>query len=275
MTAFLPDGQPYQSVCAIPRKDKQTATTGNNNKNNNSEFTHTNRQLWTKSTKRFNCFFYHTLVARCLHMINRHEKHTLGFFYLALSVPCLGKQHRHCTGVKQLFKLPLKHRSKQNEFPKLLPQQLKVWQWSAAVQKSPSLGAYSRTAERVPAWEDKTRFYAAHSLSLYSFPNHQRQLCTVADKKEVKLLKTWTSRLGVESAVCGVEVKETPLFSQQHRRGIQVSATANLNVWLHGLYVSFRTRVNLWLGVFGYSLFVSPPAVKMVKMAKFREKQDD
>lgn len=135
-------------------------------------------------------FFYHTLVARCLHMINRHEKHTLGFFYLALSVPCLGKQHRHCTGVKQLFKLPLKHRSKQNEFPKLLPQQLKVWQWSAAVQKSPSLGAYSRTAERVPAWEDKTRFYAAHSLSLYSFPNHQRQLCTVADKKEVKLLKT-------------------------------------------------------------------------------------
>lgn len=95
----------------------------------------------------------------------------------------------------------------------------------------------------------------------------------MADKKEVKLLKNWTSRQGVESAVCGVDVKEMPLFSQQRRRGIQVSATANLNVWLRGLYVSFRMRVNLWLCVFGYGLFVSPPAEKMVKMAKFREKQ--
>lgn len=156
-------------------------------------------------------------------------------------------------------------------FPKLLPQQLKVWQRSTAVQKSPSQGEYNHMAKRVTVWEDKTCLCASRSLSLYSFPNHQRQICTVADKKEVKLLKNWTGRLGVESAVCGVEVKEMPLFSQQHCRGIQVSGTANLNVWLHGLYVSFRKQVNLWLYVSGYSLFVSPPAVKIVK--KLREKQ--
>lgn len=170
------------------------------------------------------------------------------------------------------FKLPLKTRSKHNEFPKLLPRHLKVRQWRTAVQRSPSRGVYNRMAERVTVWEDKTCLYA--SRSLYSFSNHQRQLCAVADKKEVKLLKNWTSRLGVESAVCGVEVKEMPLFSQQHCRGIQVSATANLNVQLRGFYVSFRMRVNLWMCVFGYSLFVSPPAEKMVKMAKCREKQN-
>lgn len=66
--------------------------------------------------------------------------------------------------------------------------------------------------------------------SLYSFLNHQRQRCAVADKKEVKLLKNRTSRLGVESAVGGVEVKEMPLFSQQHCQQIRVSASTNLNV---------------------------------------------
>lgn len=108
-------------------------------------------------------------------------------------------------------------------------------------------------------------------LPLYSFLNHQRQVGVLADKKEVKLLKNWTSRLGVERVVCGAEVKEMPLFCQQRCRGIQVSATANLNVGLRGAYVSFQTRVNLWLRVFGYSLFVSPPAEWMVKIAKFRE----
>lgn len=95
----------------------------------------------------------------------------------------------------------------------------------------------------------------------------------MADKKEVKLLENWTSRLGVESAICGVEVKEMALFLQQHCCGIQMSATANLNVWRHGLYVSFRMRVNQWLHVFAYSLFVSPPAEKKVKMAEFEEMQ--
>lgn len=32
-------------------------------------------------------------------------------------------------------------------------------------------------------------------------------------------------------------------------------------------------RVNQWLHVYGYSLFVSPPAEKKVKMAEFKEKQ--
>ncbi len=85
------------------------------------------------------------------------------------------------------FKLPLKTRSKHNEFPKLLPRHLKVRQWRTAVQRSPSRGVYNRMAERVTVWEDKTCLYA--SRSLYSFSNHQRQLCAVADKKEVKLLK--------------------------------------------------------------------------------------
>lgn len=51
-------------------------------------------------------------------------------------------------------------------------------------------------------------------LALFTVPpNHQRQPRAVADKKEVKLLKTWTSRLGVERAVGGVELKEMPLRS--------------------------------------------------------------
>ncbi len=52
--------------------------------------------------------------------------------------------------------------------------------------------------------------HASHSL--YSLPNHQRQLCALADKKEVKLLKKRTSRLGVESAICWVEVKRDATF---------------------------------------------------------------
>lgn len=44
------------------------------------------------------------------------------------------------------FNLSLKLRSKQNEFPKLLPRQLKVCQWSTAVQRSPSLGMYNCVA---------------------------------------------------------------------------------------------------------------------------------
>lgn len=85
------------------------------------------------------------------------------------------------------FKLSLKTTSKPNEFPKLLPRQLKVLQWHTAVQRSPSQGVYNCMAERVTVWEDKTCLYA--SRFLYSFPNHQRQLSAVADKKEVKLLK--------------------------------------------------------------------------------------
>lgn len=127
-----------------------------------------------------------------------------------------------------------------------------------------------RFRERTTAWQSVwLRGRIKHAFrTLYSSPNHQRQLCTVADKKEVKLLKNWTSRLGVESAICEVEAKEMPLFSQQHSCGIQVSATANLNVWLRGLYVSFRIRVNLWVLVFGCILFE-----KTVKMVEFGEKQ--
>lgn len=101
------------------------------------------------------------------------------------------------------FQLSFKSRSKQNEYPKLLPRQLKVRQWNTAVQRSPSQGVYKRVAERASVWEDETCLHA--SRSLHSLPNHQRQLAAVADKKEVKLLKT--EQVGGELKVPSVGLK--------------------------------------------------------------------
>lgn len=138
-----------------------------------------------------------------------------------------------------------------NASPKLLPRQLKVRQQSTAVQRSPSQGAYSHTPEHVTVWEDKTCLCASRSRSLYFFQKHQRPHSRVADKKEVKLLKNWTSRLGVESAVKGLKWKKHHYSSQQHCSGFQASATANLNVWLPGLHLFHNANkcvaVRLWL----------------------------
>lgn len=53
------------------------------------------------------------------------------------------------------FKLSLKSRSKPNEFPKLLPQQLKVR------RRSTVSGSVHCTAEFVTVWEDETCFSLA------------------------------------------------------------------------------------------------------------------
>lgn len=121
----------------------------------------------------------------CSHMINRHKKHAAGLFW-TLSVLCLGKQHCQCTGVKQLFQ-PVTQT--QIQAKRISPSCYHSSSKYGNVHKSPSQGEYNCMAERASVWEDKSCLCASRSVSLYSSPNHQRQLCMVADKKEVKLLK--------------------------------------------------------------------------------------
>lgn len=175
-----------------------------------------------------------------------HSRIFWGTFY----VPCLGKHHHQCTGVRQLFQAVTQN---QIQVKWISPS---CCHGSSKYSNGVPLCRGPRLRECTTAWQSvRLRGRIKHASmplahSLYSFPNHQRQRCTVADKKEVKLLKNRTSRLGVESAVCGVEVKEMPLFSQQHCQRIRVSASANLNVtaWFIHLfqYASKCVTVCLW-----------------------------
>lgn len=187
------------------------------------KLTHSHEQSQQKSTT---IFFKNTLVARCLRMINRHGKQAEGFFldfFCPVSWKTTLSLHRCQATFSSCHSNP--DPSKTN-FPSCC-------HGSSKYGNGVPLCRGPRLRECTTAWQSVWLCGRIKhgSRSLYSFPKHQRQLCAVADKKEVKLLKNWTSRLGAESAICGVEVKEMPLFSQQHSCGIQVSATANLNVW--------------------------------------------
>lgn len=116
------------------------------------------------------------------------------------------------------FKPSFKSRSKQNKFPKLLPWQLKVWQQSTPVQRCPSQGVYNRMSERVTVWEDKLYF----SFSLL-FPKPSKMALRMAEKKEVKLLKTWTSRLEVVECL-------TVWFIHLFQNASEI---ASVCLWLH------------------------------------------
>lgn len=82
--------------------------TGNNTKKSriHNKYTIHTRKLTqgheTRQQKKYKRLFKCTLVARCLHMINRHGNQAAGFFGI-LSVLRIGKQHCCYTGVKQLF----------------------------------------------------------------------------------------------------------------------------------------------------------------------------
>lgn len=156
-------------------------------------------------------------MARFLHIINRNGKQAAGFF-LDSFCPALWQttMSQHMCQATFSSRHSKADPSKTN-FPSCCQHSSK-YSNGVLLCRGPCL------RECTTAWQSVRlcgRIKHA-SASLYSFPNHQRQLCALADKKEVKLLKNWTCRLGVESAICGVEVKEMPLFFQQHCCGIQM-----------------------------------------------------
>lgn len=148
------------------------------------ELTHSNEQ----SRQKQNPFFKYTLVARCLHMINRHGKHTAGVFGPFLSC-ALASNVVTAQVSGSVFKLPLKTRYKQKRISQVVATAAQSTATEHRCAEVPVSGSVQRTPEHVTVWEDKTCLCASRSRSLYFFQKHQRPHGRVADKKEVKLLK--------------------------------------------------------------------------------------